>query len=128
MFSGSGKADRKRSTGGHYEQEAALLLQRRIAEGRPPPDVWRKAEEGRAKRAQPAGWYLPAESQADAAPDAGRHASPDGMPRPAPAAGQPYVLRLVRLPPAAPVAGALRVSKKRRAYRIDEDGLHAVTT
>ena len=108
MFSGFGKADRKRPTGEHYEQEAAMLLQRRIAEGRPPPDVWRKAEEWRAKHAKPAGWYLLATPEPGPDPEPGRHASSDGMPRQPAAISQPYVLRLVRLPLAGAPASAQR--------------------
>ena len=100
MFFGFGKAGRKRPTSEPYEWEAALLLGRRIAEGRPPPDVWRKAEEGRARRAQPAGWYVPAAPEPCAAPEAGRRVPFDGDRRlPAPIT-QPFVLRLVRLPSA----------------------------
>lgn len=56
------------SFGGHnrrpsreeLEQEAAATIAERVASGRPPPEVWRKAEEWRA--ANPAAgpsWYSP---------------------------------------------------------------------
>lgn len=88
MFLGFGKAERKRPTREHYQQEAALLLASRIAEGRPPPEVWRKAEEWRVKRARPAGWYLAGT----------RDPSSEWTPRQPATIGLPFVLRLVRLP------------------------------
>ena len=121
MFSGFGKADRKRSTGEQYEHEAALLLQRRIAEGRPPPDVWRKAEEWRANHAKPSGWYVLATPEPGFDREAGRHASSEGTPRQAAAISEPFVLRLVRLPLAGGPASAQRSNLRPRAVNTTTD-------
>ena len=98
MFLGFRKAQRKRPTRDHYEREAALLLESRIAEGRPPPDVWRKAEEWRAKHGHPAGWYGSATPTRRSEPDAGRQPPSERTPRQPVTIGLPFALRLVHLP------------------------------
>jgi len=74
------------------EQEAAEAIDRRIADGRPPPDVWRAAAERRAAKGLPAGaWY----GSTDPVP-----IGPSSVqPRPDPATvGRELILRSVRLP------------------------------
>ncbi len=93
MFRRSEKLHKERPTREHYERESALILEQRIAEGRPPPDVWRKAAEWRAKKGHPAGWYTSEPAPA---------ASPSAARRVVVPTGEPLVLRVVRIP--APVA------------------------
>ncbi len=97
MFRRTEKLHKERRTREDYEREAALILERRIAEGRPPPEVWRKAAEWRAKKGHPAGWYT-----ADSAPAAARPEAPRAV---VPLA-EPLVLRVVRYP--APAAATKR--------------------
>ncbi len=80
MFLGAARGDRKRPTRDDYEHEAAMTLATRVAEGRPPPDVWRQAEARRSQDAHPRGWYTPVEPSAR-----------DRL-------GHPLVLRRVRIP------------------------------
>jgi hypothetical protein len=103
VFFGFGRADRKRPTRERYEEEAALLLASRIAEGRPPPEVWRKAEEWRAKHAQANGWYLSATPEPGPESEAGRPVPFEPTPLERSSIGQPFVLRSVRLPVAGEV-------------------------
>jgi|GEM_PF-4098087 len=74
------------------EQEAAEAIEARIADGRPPPDVWRAAAKRRAARGLPAGaWY----GSTDPAPIG----PPAVQPGPDPATvGRALILRSVRLP------------------------------
>lgn len=88
LFRYTGKLHKERPTRQDFEREAALILERRIAEGRPPPEVWRKAAEWRARKGRAAGWYTP---------EPGRPASRSEQPRLVPT-GEPFVLRVVRFP------------------------------
>lgn len=98
MFLGDGGVQRKRPTREHYEHEAALILERRIAEGRPPPEVWKKAEESRAKSGHASGWYTPATPDAPPVREPRRQVLPEWKPRQPVPISDPLVLRLVRLP------------------------------
>ncbi|MFN2608413.1 MAG: hypothetical protein ABR511_11085 [Acidimicrobiales bacterium] len=91
------------------EQDAAEMLAARIAEGRPPPDVWRAAAERRAVAGLPAGSWYSGDGAATAPgrePGAGPALTRSGGASPAPRAGaqgpaagtEALVLRLVRLP------------------------------
>lgn len=93
MFRRTEKLHKEGRTREDYERDAALILEQRIAEGRPPPDVWRKAAEWRAKKGHPAGWYTAGSAPAASRPDAPRAVVP---------MAEPLVLRVVRYPsPAA---------------------------
>jgi len=83
------------------EQEASEIIDARIADGRPPPEVWQAAAERQAAKGIPAeAWYGIAEGGANP----GRPARPaHDLPG---AAGDDLVLRVVRLPgTSAPAAG-----------------------
>lgn len=93
------------------------MLERRIAEGRPPPDVWRKADERRAKHAETAhaaGWYVSATPDLACEPAPGRHDPSAGRALRPVAIGDPLILRLVRLPPAAAATAPARDELARR--------------
>ncbi len=100
VFRRSGKLEGKRRTREDYEREAALILAERIAEGRPPPDVWRKAAETQAKKGQSVGGYAPDGAGAHLGSHTRR------VPEPVPV-GEPLVLRVVRLPASAPAIAPL---------------------
>ncbi len=105
MFFGFGRAHRTRPTREHYEEEAAVLLASRIAEGRPPPEVWRKAEEWRAKRTQPDGWYLSTPAKPGREPAAGGPFESRPTRSDEASIGRPLVLRSIRLPVTATTSG-----------------------
>lgn len=104
-----------RPTREQLEQEAATIIAERVAQGRPPPEVWRKAEEWRAAN-PPTGtsWYTP--DDADDA-DAGTvTASPEP---PAPTVSPELKARTIRLPARAPaIVCAQRVVKLAKSDQI----------
>lgn len=81
---------RRRPTREQLEQEAADVIAKLVAEGRPPPEVWRKADDWRAAN-PPSGtsWYAPDD------PAAAHPASP-----PVPVVSAKLIPRAVRLPSA----------------------------
>lgn len=125
MIFGFGKVPGERLTRAHHELEAARVLEQRIAEGRPPPDVWWKAEEWRAKHGQ-AGrrWYTPATTEPTGGtttePEPGRQLLSRRRRRASIINGDPLVLHVVR-PPAAVAATSSRQSGFRaRAVKANE--------
>lgn len=91
---GLGRRTKREAAELALKREAAEIIDRRIADGRPPPEVWRAAAARQAKRGLPAdAWYRPADAPAPdrrvAAPRAG------GL---APTVGSDLVLRVVQLP------------------------------
>ncbi|MDQ6927078.1 MAG: hypothetical protein M3159_00255 [Actinomycetota bacterium] len=82
MILGLGGKNR-RPTREQLEQEAADIIAELVASGRPPPEVWRKAQEWRAAHPAPGpSWYV------DENPTAA----------PAPVIGAALVPRVVRMP------------------------------
>lgn len=83
-----GRTEKVRTTSPkQLAREAAEILAARIAEGRPPPEVWAAAARRQARRrALGGGWYTPAPP-----------------PPLAEAQHRPLVLRVVRLPVRSPV-------------------------
>ncbi len=87
------------------ERDAAEIIERRIADGRPPPEVWRAAAQRRAGKGVAAdAWYRSPESQAP-----GQRRPTALSRRPVPSADEDLVLRVVDLPlaptPSAPTPG-----------------------
>lgn len=70
------------------EQDAAAVIAELVASGRPPPEVWRKAEEWRAANPPSATSWYPIDEPASRA----------GADPPAPIVGTELVPRVVRLP------------------------------
>ncbi len=98
---GLGRRDKREAERVALEREAAEIIEVRIADGRPPPEVFKAAALRRAAKGLPSdAWYRP-----DDAPEPVR---PTPAPRRlAPVAGADLVLRVVKLPlPAAPVPAA----------------------
>ncbi len=91
------------------ELEAAEIIDVRIADGRPPPEVFQAAAARQAAKGQPAdAWYRPADAPAPQGPAP----TPDKR-RLAPAAGSDLVLRMVHMPlPAAPLATATTTRRR----------------
>lgn len=83
------------------EREAAEIIEARIADGRPPPEVFRVAAVRRAEKGlQSDAWYRPVDAPAPVRPTPAPR-------RLAPVAGADLVLRVVKLPlPAAPAPAA----------------------
>ncbi len=79
------------------EREAAEIIEVRIADGRPPPEVFQAAAVRQAAKGLPSDpWYRPAPAPASPTPAPAERQL-------APVAGADLVLRVVRLPlPAAP--------------------------
>lgn len=76
------------------EIEAAEIIEGRITDGRPPPEVWRAAAKRQEAKGLPAdAWYRSAD---DPGPPPSRPATPE--PVSAPVSGDDLVLRVVRLP------------------------------
>ncbi|MEN3313999.1 MAG: hypothetical protein V7605_233 [Acidimicrobiaceae bacterium] len=84
------------------DKEAADIIDARIADGRPPPDVWQAAAERQAAKGLGAeAWYGTAGDRVT--PEGPAGPAPDDLPR---TVGDDLVLRVVRLPQiSAPVAG-----------------------
>lgn len=88
---------RREAAGLALQREAAEIIDLRIADGRPPPDVWRPAAARQAEKGLPAdAWYQPADAPAPAR----QHPVPHPLP-PSPelaTVGCDLVLRVVQLP------------------------------
>ncbi|HUQ64136.1 MAG TPA: hypothetical protein VM121_10315 [Acidimicrobiales bacterium] len=81
----------RRPTREQLEQEAADVIAELVASGRPPPEVWHKAEEWRATNpVSGTSWYVPD----DPTPT-------DPVAAPTPIVGAEFVPRVVRIPVAA---------------------------
>ncbi len=95
---GLGRRNKRAAARAALELEAAEIIDVRIADGRPPPEVFRAAAVRQAAKGLPAdAWYRPAD-----APARGPAPVPDDRPF-APAVGADLVLRVVQMPlPAAP--------------------------
>jgi len=93
-------------------RDAAEVIDSRIADGRPPPEVWRAAAARQAAKGLPAdAWYRPAGD-----PPHPRQPNPP-TPGPAPTVGRDLVLRVVQLPvvPLSPATPGRRASFPRAA-------------
>lgn len=95
MIFGRGTKNR-RLTREQLEQEAADTIAELVASGRPPPEVWRKAQEWRAAN-PPTGtsWYTPDDEEAALL------VPPAWSEPPAPVVSAEFAARVVRLPAAA---------------------------
>jgi len=96
---GLGRRNKREAARAALELEAAELIDVRIADGRPPPEVFRAAAVRQAAKGLPAdAWYRPADAPAPRGPTP----IPDDR-RLAPAVGADLVLRVVQMPlPAEP--------------------------
>jgi len=97
------------------ELEAAEIIDVRIADGRPPPEVFQAAAARQAAKGLPAdAWYRPADAPAPQGPAP----TPDKR-RLAPAAGSDLVLRMVQMPlPAAPLPKATTTRRGATAPKV----------
>lgn len=86
------------------EQEAATVIAKLVASGRPPPEVWRKAEEWRAANPSAGPSWFPLEAPSPSP-------SPSSTP-PAPVVSAALVPRVVRVPDGF-LAGDRQVSDDR---------------
>ncbi len=100
---GPGRRTRRAAARDALEQEAAEIIEARIADGRPPPEVWRAAAERQAAKDGSAdAWYSFAEGPESEQQDV----------EVAPTVGRDLALRVVRLPLAPGPDPAPTVSKR----------------